>query len=206
MIALCSWALTLPMKLVRKFSEATVGYEDADNGALFQKLFNTPYFHVRAVPDVAGTEMCGTLKNIVALGAGFVDGLQLGNNSKAAVIRIGLQEMIRLSKEVYPTAQDGTFFESCGVADLITTCFGGRNRRCAEAYVEAGGTKTFDELEAELLGGQKLQGVLTSHEVQEVLRRRGIESKYPMFTTINKIVSGKAEPAQIVDYADLGTC
>jgi len=154
------------------------------------------------VADVAGPELCGTLKNIVALGAGFVDGLHLGNNTKAAVIRIGLLEMMALAKELFPTVKTETFFESCGVADLITTCFGGRNRKCAEAFVKAKGSKSFDDLEKELLGGQKLQGVLTSHEVQEILRKKKLERKFPLFTTINRIVDRRIEPAQIVDYAN----
>jgi len=188
---------------LEKFSEATVGCNNVENGKLWQELFHTPYFHVRAVQDVAGPELCGTLKNIVALGSGFVDGLQLGNNTKAAIIRIGLLEMIGLAKELFPTVKSETFFESCGIADLITTCFGGRNRKVAEAFVKSKGTKTFEDLEKELLGGQKLQGVLTSHEVQEILRKHGMERKFPLFTTIHRIVDRRIEPAQIVDYANM---
>jgi len=187
---------------LEKFSEATVGCADKKNAELWRELFHTPYFHVRAVQDVAGPELCGTLKNIVALGAGFVDGLNLGNNTKAAVIRIGLLEMMALAKEIFPTVKTDTFFESCGIADLITTCFGGRNRKVAEAFVKAKGKKSFDDLEKELLGGQKLQGVLTSHEVQEILRKKNLEKKFPLFTTINRIVDRRIEPAQIVDYAN----
>ena len=65
-----------------QLSEATIGYSVLANGELFQRLFETPYFYVQLVPDVAGPEMAGTLKNIVALGAGFIDGLGLGPNSK----------------------------------------------------------------------------------------------------------------------------
>ena len=88
--------------------------------------------------------------------------------TQAAIIRIGLKEMVKFCKTFYPNAgiKDDTFLESCGVADLITTCFGGRNRKCAEAFAAAGKKKSLDEIEAELLGGQKLQGTLTAKEVR----------------------------------------
>jgi len=193
---------------LERFSEATVGHAEGQEatGEVWKRLFHTSYFHVTAIPDVVGCELCGTLKNIVAIGAGIVDGLGFGNNTKAAIMRIGLIEMRALAQECFPSVQSETFFESAGVADLITTCFGGRNRKCAEAYaksIASGAPKTWEELEAELLGGQKLQGVLTSHEVQAVLQSRGIERKFPLFSTINRICSGKIPPEAIVRYAEL---
>merc|ERR1711924_577895 len=75
--------------------------------------------------------------------------------------------------------QDDTFLESCGVADLITTCFGGRNGKCAEAFAAAGKQKSLDVIEAELLGGQKLQGTLTAKEVNHILKMKGLEHEFP---------------------------
>nr|XP_027102012.1 glycerol-3-phosphate dehydrogenase [NAD(+)] [Coffea arabica] len=183
-----------------KFSEATVGYrgnkEIADR---WVQLFNHPYFIVSAVQDVEGVELCGTLKNVVAIAAGFVDGLEMGNNTKAAIMRIGLREMKAFSKLLFSSVNDSTFFESCGVADIITTCLGGRNRKCAEAFARHGGKRTFDELEAEMLQGQKLQGVSTAKEVYEVLRHRGWLELFPLFTTVHEICSGRLPPSAIVE-------
>merc|ERR1719378_1896596 len=140
---------------------------------LLVKLFDCQTFRVNAVEDIPGVELCGALKNVVALGAGFCDGLDYGGNTKAALIRIGLQEMKQFIRFFYPNTKDSTFLESCGVADLITTCFGGRNRKCAEAFVRAGG-KTWADIEKELLGGQKLQGTLTSQEIWPIMQSNSL--------------------------------
>lgn len=88
----------------------------------------------------AHTCTSSVFQNIVAVGAGFCDGLGFGDNTKAAVIRLGLMEMIAFAR-IFCTAgpvSSATFLESCGVADLITTCYGGRNRKVAEAFVKTG--------------------------------------------------------------------
>merc|ERR1712157_11067 len=153
------------------FAEATVGAPNPEQGLKWCKLFNTPDF---AVTDVAGAELCGALKNVVALGAGFCDGLGYGGNTKAAIIRIGLKEMQTFCERFYVNRKikQETFLESCGVADLVTTCFGGRNRKCAEIFaknVKNGTKKEWDTIEAEELNGQKLQGTGTAKDVMTCL-------------------------------------
>nr|XP_014346639.1 PREDICTED: glycerol-3-phosphate dehydrogenase 1-like protein isoform X1 [Latimeria chalumnae] len=126
------------------------------------------------------------IKNIVAVGAGFCDGLCCGDNTKAAVIRLGLTEMIAFAKIFCKgPVSTATFLESCGVADLVTTCYGGRNRKVAEAFVKTG--KSIEELESEMLRGQKLQGPQTSAEVYHVLKQKGIVDKFPLFTAVYQI-------------------
>eukprot|EP00955_Chlamydomonas_euryale_P106916 365734-Chlamydomonas_euryale.AAC.24 len=121
----------------KELSEAVIGYNDRQHAILLQKLFQRDYFGITLVRDVAGAEMCGTLKNIIALAAGMVDGLGLGPNTKSAILRKGLDEMRRFSKALYPSIRDSTFLESCGMADLIATCYGGRNRLVAMEYTKA---------------------------------------------------------------------
>jgi len=152
--------------------------------AIFKTLFHRPYFHVRMVSDVAGVSLGGALKNIVALAAGFVDGRGWGDNAKAAVMRVGLLEMVKFGKEFFgQTVHAGTFTEeSCGVADLITSCSGGRNFRCAKMAVERG--VSVDEVERTELNGQKLQGTSTAKEVNSFLKSKGKEADYPLFKAV----------------------
>ncbi|TPX63327.1 hypothetical protein SpCBS45565_g06705 [Spizellomyces sp. 'palustris'] len=182
---------------MENFCESTIGCTDRLNGEAFWKIFHSPYFRVAIVDDVAGVELCGALKNVVAIGAGFIDGLKMGENSKAAIIRIGLMEMKKFAKAFYSGVKDETFFESCGVADVITTCFGGRNRRVAEARVRTG--KSFETLEKEMLNGQKLQGTLTAKEVNEILRTKNMVEQFPFFTAVYRICYEGLPPKSLVE-------
>ncbi|XP_071942866.1 glycerol-3-phosphate dehydrogenase [NAD(+)], cytoplasmic-like [Antedon mediterranea] len=167
------------------FCETTIGCIDKIQGPALKSLFQSDSFRVVVVNDSTAVELCGALKNIVAVGAGIVDGLGLGDNTKAAVIRLGLMEMMSFAKKFYDGIQTETFLESCGVADLVTTCYGGRNRRVAEAFVKTG--KSIEELEKELLNGQKLQGPQTAHEVHVMLKDKGIENSFPLLTAVYRI-------------------
>lgn len=181
-----------------KYCETTIGCEDPDEAIVWRSLFNTLYFQVNCVSDVLGPEFCGALKNVVAVGAGFIDGLDLGNNTKAAIIRIGFMEMRRLARHISGAhIQESTFMESCGIADLITTCYGGRNRRLAEEFVRTG--KPMHQLEKEMLNGQKLQGYLTAGEVYSYIDRCGVTDHFPLFTNIYKVCYENQKPKSIFD-------
>ncbi|CUS13217.1 unnamed protein product [Tuber aestivum] len=194
-----------------KFSETTVAYAPPEgptgdfpqgltpvpeelpavDHVLLKTLFHRPYFHVRVVSDVAGVSLGGALKNIVALAAGFVDGLEWGDNAKAAVMRVGLLEMRKFGKMFFSqSCRSATFTEeSCGVADLITSCNGGRNHKCARLSVRTG--KSIETVESEELNGQKLQGTITAREVNVYLKNKGLEDEFPLFTAVYKILNGE---------------
>ncbi|XP_064470602.1 glycerol-3-phosphate dehydrogenase [NAD(+)], cytoplasmic-like [Ornithodoros turicata] len=180
-----------------KFCETTVGCHNKECGLTLKKLIQTEYFRVTIVDDIATVEACGALKNIVAVGAGFIDGLGYGDNTKAAVIRLGLKEMIAFTETFYPGAQLSTFFESCGVADLVTTCYGGRNRRVGEAFAKS--NKSIEELEKELLNGQRLQGPETAEEVYTMLKNRDMLDRFPLFVAIHRICTREIPPTEMID-------
>ncbi|KAM7542586.1 hypothetical protein Aperf_G00000004047 [Anoplocephala perfoliata] len=84
-----------------RFCEATVGSLDRTRGMELKQLFETPYFRISVITDEVGVELCGALKNIVAIGAGLSEGLGYGENSKAAIIRLGFMEMKRFIYEFF---------------------------------------------------------------------------------------------------------
>ena len=88
-----------------------------ENAEVWKSLFQTEYFRVRLVEDVAGVQVCGAVKNVIAIASGLADGLGLGDNTKAAIIRIGICEMKSFAKMFFKGVKDETFFESCGIAD-----------------------------------------------------------------------------------------
>ncbi|XP_020772776.2 glycerol-3-phosphate dehydrogenase [NAD(+)], cytoplasmic-like [Boleophthalmus pectinirostris] len=166
-----------------KFCETTIGSKNEASGVIFKELFQTPNFRITVIQESDTVELCGALKNIVAVGAGFCDGLGFGDNTKAAVIRLGLMEMVAFARMFCKgEVSSGTFLESCGVADLVTTCYGGRNRKVAEAFARS--NKSIAELEAEMLNGQKLQGPQTSAEIYKILQKKGLVDKFPLFVAV----------------------
>lgn len=100
--------------------------------AYVQELLLSPSFRVYTSADVVGVELGGTLKNIIALGAGIADGLELGANSKSTFISRGLAEMTRLG--VAAEASPATFAGLAGLGDLVATCYSplSRNRYVGE--------------------------------------------------------------------------
>ncbi|KAJ5239388.1 Dehydrogenase multihelical [Penicillium chermesinum] len=176
-------------------------YPPVDHTVL-KTLFHRPYFHVRVVNDVAGVSISGALKNIVAIAAGWVEGMGWGDNAKAAVMRVGLLEMSRFGDKFFGATIDQRTFteESAGVADLITSCSGGRNFRCAKYSIER--NQSIEEVEKTELNGQSLQGTLTAVEVNNFLKKQGMEEDFPLFTAVYRIMTGSMKVADIPAYIE----
>lgn len=188
-----------------RWSETSVAYNipsdfrgegvDIDKQVL-KELFHRTYFHVRVIDDVIGASIAGALKNVVACAAGFVEGAGWGDNAKSAVMRIGIKETIHFASYYKKFGIKGaapnpaTFTEeSAGVADLITTCAGGRNVKVARYMIEKG----VDAWEAEktLLNGQSSQGILTAKEVHELLVHFKLQDEFPLFEATYKVIYEK---------------
>ncbi|RAL15880.1 glycerol-3-phosphate dehydrogenase family protein [Aspergillus homomorphus CBS 101889] len=160
---------------------------------LLEALFARPYFHVHHVHDVAGVALGGALKNIVALASGFVAGKGWGENSKAAIMRVGVLEMIKFGRTWFPkSVKEQTFTEeSAGMADLVSSCSAGRNYRSACHAVEQG--VSVQEIEEKELNGQKLQGTSTAYDVHEFLEKQGKLKEFPLFVAVHDILEGTAK-------------
>ena len=100
---------------------AVIASEDGYLAGQLQHAVNSPLFRAYVNPDLVGVELCAAAKNVIALAAGAVDGLALGDNAKAALITRGLAEMARLGEACGARAE--TFSGLAGMGDLIVTCW-----------------------------------------------------------------------------------
>ena len=98
---------------------SVVAGRDMDVNRKVQELLDSPNFSVFVSDDIVGVELCGALKNVIALGAGVMDGLDMGNNAKAAFITLGWSEIVSLGAAL--GAKTDTFYGLAGLGDLIAT-------------------------------------------------------------------------------------
>jgi glycerol-3-phosphate dehydrogenase (NAD(P)+) len=147
-----------------------VASEDEGLAADLQRALISPLFRVYVNDDLVGVELCGAAKNVIALTAGGVDGLRLGDNAKAGLMSRGLREMTRLGEAFGARAE--TFSGLAGMGDLVVTCWSrySRNRRAGELLVQG---LTPAEAEREL--GMVAEGLTTAPTLRELGRRAGIE-------------------------------
>ena len=135
-----------------------------------QEVFTTQWFRVYTNTDVLGVELAGATKNVIAVAAGILDGLQAGINAKSALLSRGLAEIARLG--VAMGANPQTFFGLAGVGDLATTCFSptGRNRTCGEML---GRGKKLEAVLKEIAG--VVEGVPTTKAVVKLAEQYKVE-------------------------------
>lgn len=134
----------LAKEVVRGFPAAsTIACVSDEQGSRLQNLFGAPTFRCYRNADVAGSEIGGALKNVIAIAAGMADGLGLGDNTKATVVTRGLAEMARFA--VRFGAHPLTLLGLAGVGDLIATCSSAQSRNHSVG-IELGKGRQIDEI------------------------------------------------------------
>jgi len=159
----------------------TVASGDAEAAAYLQRIFSTPYFRVYTNDDLIGVELGGAVKNVIAIASGIVDGLGLGQNTRAALITRGLTEIRRLG--IHLGANPHTFAGLAGMGDLLLTCTGSlsRNHTVGEKIGEG---KGLNEILAEM--NMVAEGVKTSKSVYNLSRK--LEVDMPICHSVYKVL------------------
>ncbi len=142
--------------------------------------------------DVAGVEVGGAVKNVIAIGAGICDGLEFGESARAALITRGLAEVTRLGQRLGGRLE--TFMGLAGVGDLILTCTGSLSRNRQVGLRLAGG-KPLAAILADL--GHVAEGVHTAREVRSLARRAGVDM--PISEAVCRVLHEGLAPAAAVE-------
>ena len=176
---------------LQKPTTVVVASKSKETAEYVQDVFFAENFRVYTSQDVIGVELGGALKNIIALGAGISDGMEFGDNAKAALMTRGIAEISRLG--VAMGADIHTFSGLSGVGDLIVTCTSmhSRNRRCGLAIGEGKGVK-----EAVDSVGMVVEGMYTAEAAYELAKKYDVEM--PIVEGIYEIISKNASPKEIV--------
>ncbi|WP_100623500.1 NAD(P)H-dependent glycerol-3-phosphate dehydrogenase [Candidatus Coxiella mudrowiae] len=169
----------------------TVASNDADFSQDLIERLHSPYFRVYQNNDLVGVEICGSVKNILAIAAGISDGLGLGANARAALITRGLTEMGRLVKTL--GGRQETLIGLAGLGDLVLTCTDNqsRNRRFGLALGEG-----VRKENAEQAIGQAIEGLYNTNQVWSLAKKHKIEM--PVTQQIYRILHENLNPKQAV--------
>jgi len=160
-----------------------------DTSRTIQSSFITSYFRVYSSKDILGVELGGAFKNVIAIGAGIIDGAKFGDNTKAAIMTRGIAEISRLGVALGAEAE--TFAGLSGMGDLIVTCMSkhSRNRYVGEQI--GGGKRLKDVLDTmEMVA----EGVETSRSASQLSKKHHVET--PITSEVYKILFEDKDPVK----------
>jgi len=155
-----------------------VGAKDRETAELIQDVFINNTFRVYTSPDIIGIELGGAIKNVIALAAGIVDGLGLGDNTKAALMTRGIAEISRLGKAM--GAHVETFAGLSGIGDLIVTCTSNHSRNHNAGYLIGTG-KSMEEAIKEV--AQVVEGINTAKAALALAKKYNVSM--PLVEEVN---------------------
>lgn len=168
-----------------------VASDDVVAAGKAQEIFSSDIFRVYFNNDPIGTELGGTLKNVMAIASGVCDGLKLGINAKSALLTRALPEMIRIGTEF--GASPETFFGLSGLGDLIATCDSPLSRNYRVGYGLSEG-KTLEQVLEELQS--TAEGVNTANVLVELAKKYRIA--IPISRQVYRLLNGKNTPQEAV--------
>lgn len=165
---------------------------DEDAALLVQRVFSNNVMRVYANSDILGVEICGALKNIIALAAGISTGLGYGDNAKAAIITRGAAEMSRLGMAMGCDIK--TFYGLAGVGDLIVTCTSIHSRNNHAGFLIGRGHSPKRAIEEV---GMVVEGMNALPAAMGLAKKYGVD--LPIINAVDAVVNGNANPADVVD-------
>ncbi len=172
-------------------ASAVVASTDEATAGAVQDLVSSSRFRAYTSRDVVGVELGGALKNVIALGAGVADGLQMGQNAKAAFITRGLAELTRLG--VALGANPLTFGGLSGLGDLIATCESPLSRNRTFGQLLSEGLSMEDARERI---GHVVEGAITAYAMVELGRR--LDVKTPIADAVVAVLDGRSSVGETV--------
>ncbi|MCL2182644.1 MAG: NAD(P)-dependent glycerol-3-phosphate dehydrogenase [Chitinispirillia bacterium] len=167
--------------------------ENPELAKLIQENFSTSTFRVYTNDDMRGVELAASVKNVIAVAAGIIDGMGFGDNTKGALMTRGIAEMMRLGRKM--GAKDATFSGLAGIGDLITTCISrhSRNRRMGELIASG---LTLEQALSKMT--MVAEGVETARSAYALAQKIGIEM--PITTEVYKtLFEGKSAKDAVKD-------
>ena len=175
-------------EVAKKYPTAvTVAFPDEDTAKEVQHAFASEYFRLYRNTDVAGIEVCGALKNVIALASGMVEGLGYGANTRAALITRGLVEITRIGLVL--GGEPETFPGLAGMGDLVLTCTSTLSRNFSVGR-ELGKGKTIEEIMSHMR--MVAEGVKTAISVKQLVEKTGVEM--PISEKVYEIIYDKKDP------------
>ncbi|HHU74954.1 MAG TPA: NAD(P)H-dependent glycerol-3-phosphate dehydrogenase [Clostridiales bacterium] len=169
-----------------------VGAETVETASFIQDLFMNEVFRVYTSPDIIGIELGGSLKNVIALSAGILDGLGYGDNTKAALITRGIAEISRLGIAMGGKLE--TFAGLSGIGDLFVTCNSKHSRNWNAGYLIGKG-RSMEEAMKEV--NQVVEGVNSAKAALALSKKFNVEM--PIVEQINEVLFGGKSPSDAVN-------
>jgi glycerol-3-phosphate dehydrogenase (NAD(P)+) len=170
-----------------------VGAETKETARFIQDVFMTELFRVYTSPDIIGIELGGSLKNVIALAAGVVDGLGFGDNTKAALMTRGMAEISRLG--IIMGGKMETFAGLSGFGDLFVTCTSKHSRNWNAGYLIGQGKSTEEAMKQV---NQVVEGVNSAKAALALARKNEVEM--PIVEQINLVLfEGKSSKDALTD-------